>query len=124
MPSGKFDSCSLWNSTTNTSYKCDSFVYDKTYYQSSRAIEWEFICDRRWLGALAQTMYMMGVFTGAVVLGNLADKIGRKPVFCWSALLQLILGIIVAFSPNYLSFVIIRYLYGIFGSAGSYIPGE
>lgn len=76
------------------------------------------------MGAVAQSIYMFGVFTGAVVLGNMADKYGRKPVFCWSALLQLILGIGVAFTPNYIMFLIIRYLYGIFGSAGSYIPGE
>lgn len=75
------------------------------------------------MGAVAQSMYMFGVFTGAVTLGNMADKYGRKPIFCWSAILQLILGVGVAFSPNYYSFILIRYLYGIFGSAGSYIPG-
>lgn len=75
------------------------------------------------MGAVAQSTYMFGVFTGAVVLGNMADKVGRKPVFCWSAVLQLIFGIGVAFTPEYYSFLFIRYLYGIFGSAGSYIPG-
>ncbi|KAJ8921692.1 hypothetical protein NQ315_010602 [Exocentrus adspersus] len=53
----------------------------------------------------------------------MADKVGRKPVFCWSAVLQLILGVGVAFTPEYYSFLFIRFLYGIFGSAGSYIPG-
>jgi MFS family permease len=66
---------------------------------------------------------MLGVFTGAVTLGALADKIGRKKVFCWSATLQLILGVGVAFIPEYYSFLFVRYLYGIFGSAGSYITG-
>ncbi|XP_050508761.1 organic cation transporter protein [Diabrotica virgifera virgifera] len=120
---GKFDKCSLINSTTNVPYKCSSFVYDHTYYGTSRAIEWEFICDRRWMGALAQSIYMIGVFTGAVVLGKMADKYGRKPIFCWSAILQLILGVSVAFTPEYISFLVLRYLYGIFGSAGAYIPG-
>lgn len=67
--------------------------------------------------------FMLGVFTGAVVLGGLADKVGRKKVFCWSAALQLVLGVGVAFTPNYISFLIVRYVYGIFGSAGSYITG-
>lgn len=123
LPSGKFDSCSLFNATTNSSYKCDSWVFDHQYYGTTRATEWKFICDQRWMGAVAQSTYMFGVFTGAVVLGNMADKIGRKPVFCWSAVLQLILGVGVAFTPEYYSFLLIRYLYGIFGSAGSYIPG-
>ena len=61
---------------------------------------------------------MLGVFTGAVYLGGLADKVGRKKVFCWSATLQLFFGVAVAFVPEYYSFLVIRYLYGIFGSAG------
>ncbi|CAH1373473.1 hypothetical protein MTP99_014862 [Tenebrio molitor] len=123
LPIGDFDSCSLLNTTTNDSYRCDSWVYDDTYYQTSRAIEWSFVCDNRWMGAVAQSMYMFGVFTGAVTLGNMADRFGRKPVFCWSALLQLVIGVAVAFTPDYYSFLALRYLYGIFGSAGSYIPG-
>lgn len=76
------------------------------------------------MAAVAQSVYMMGVFTGAVILGKMADKYGRKPIFCWSAVLQLVLGVGVAFTPEYLSFLMFRFFYGIFGSAGSYIPGK
>ncbi|KAK9871378.1 hypothetical protein WA026_011633 [Henosepilachna vigintioctopunctata] len=119
----EFDSCSMFNGTSNETYKCTSWVYNNTYYTSTRAIEWDFVCDRRWMGAIAQTSYMLGVFLGCVTLGNLADKIGRKPVYCWSAVLQLILGVGVAFTSNYYLFLIVRFLYGIFGSAGSYLTG-
>jgi len=40
-----------------------------------------------------------------------------------SAVLQLILGVGVAFISEYYSFLVIRFLYGIFGSAGAYITG-
>lgn len=119
---GVLDSCSMYD-IDNTTVPCRSYVYDNTYYKSSRTIEWNFVCDRRWMGSIAQTIYMLGVFTGAVTLGGLADKIGRKAVFCWSGLLQLILGVGVAFVPEYFSFLVVRFLYGIFGSAGSYITG-
>lgn len=118
---GALDSCSMYDG--NETVACTAYVYDDTYYKSSRTIEWDFVCDKRWMGAIAQTIYMFGVFTGAIVLGGLADKVGRKAIFCWSALLQLILGVGVAFIPTYIPFLIVRYLYGIFGSAGSYITG-
>lgn len=122
LPTGAFDNCYILNET-NHSVACSKWVYDNTYRTSSRAIEWNFVCGQRWKGAIAQTAFMLGVFTGAVVLGAMADKIGRKKVFCWSAVLQLVCGVAVAFVPEYWSFLAVRFLYGIFGSAGSYITG-
>lgn len=116
-------SCSMYG-VNETIVPCTSYVYDRTYYQSSRTIEWDFVCDKRWMIAIAQTLYMLGTFTGAITLGGLADKVGRKAIFCWSAILQLILGVGVAFIPSYIPFLVVRYLYGIFGSAGSYITGN
>lgn len=120
---GGLSSCQMY-SVNNSTVPCKSYVYDQTYYKSSRAIEWDFVCDKRWMIAIAQTLYMLGTFTGAITLGGLADKVGRKAIFCWSALLQLILGVGVAFIPNYIPFLIVRYFFGIFGSAGSYITGK
>lgn len=121
---GSLESCMMYNPGQNvTTMECESYVYDDTYYKSSRTIDWNLVCDRKWMGAIAQTIYMFGVFTGAVTLGGMADKYGRKTIFCWSALLQLILGVCVAFVPTYIPFLVVRFIYGIFGSAGSYITG-
>ncbi|XP_071444216.1 organic cation transporter protein [Hetaerina americana] len=120
--SGGMDMCHYYG-PNETLLTCNDWVYDKTYHVSSRAIEWDFVCSRRWMGAVAQSAYMFGVFTGAVVLGSLADRYGRKKIFYISAVLQLLLGVGVAFVPEYYSFLFIRYLFGIFGSAGSYITG-
>ncbi|KRT83083.1 membrane transporter, partial [Oryctes borbonicus] len=121
-PAGTPDNCRFLGDLNET-FMCDKWVYDDTYYQSSRGIEWNFVCNRRWMGAVAQSSYMFGVFFGAITLGSAADKYGRKTIFCWSATFQLILGVLVAFTPEFYSFLVIRFLYGIFGSAGSYITG-
>lgn len=123
LPSGAFDSCHLYSSDGNGTVACDAWIYDTTHYRSSRGMEWNFVCGQRWMGAVAQSAYMFGVFIGAITLGNAADKYGRKVIFCWSAILQLILGVGVALVPTYYPFLVIRFLYGIFGSAGSYITG-
>ncbi|XP_018333220.1 organic cation transporter protein isoform X2 [Agrilus planipennis] len=122
LPTGEFDTCHIYNER-NESMLCNAWIYDPTYHPSSRATEWDFVCHRRWMGAVAQSVYMFGVFTGAVVLGNMADKYGRKTIFCISAVLTLIFSVSVAFISNYYAFLVLRYFYGIFGSAGSYITG-
>ncbi|XP_065332328.1 organic cation transporter protein [Cloeon dipterum] len=119
---GEFDSCHLYDSNNDT-ITCNQWVYDNQYYRSSRVIDWNMICDHRWMAAVSQSVFMFGVFTGAVVLGSLADRFGRKTIFCLSGLLQLILGVSVAFFSEYYSFLFMRYLLGIFGSAGAYITG-
>ncbi|XP_043663386.1 organic cation transporter protein [Vespula pensylvanica] len=107
----------------NVTKKCESWTYDTEYFKSSRGMEWNFVCSRRWMGAMAQSAYMFGVFIGAVTLGSLADKYGRKIIFYVSAVLQLILGTMVALVNEYYTFLLVRFLYGVFGSAGSYITG-
>lgn len=117
------DSCHYLDDVANVTRACDEWVYDTTYFQSSRGMEWNFVCSRRWMGAVAQSAYMFGVFAGAVTLGTMADKYGRKIIFCVSATAQLILGVLVAFIPEFYTFLVVRFLYGIFGSAGAYITG-
>ncbi|KAM0729598.1 Organic cation transporter protein [Formica fusca] len=114
------DSCHYLD-RDNVTRECDSWTYDTTYIQSSRAIEWNFVCSRRWMGAMAQSSYMFGVFIGAATLGTMADKYGRKIIFYISTMLQLVFGVSVALVNNYYIFLVIRFLYGIFGSAGAYI---
>ncbi|KAF5269319.1 hypothetical protein FQR65_LT02621 [Abscondita terminalis] len=120
-----FDSCHIYNLTSENSelIKCNSWIYDTTYYKSSRGMEWNFVCDRRWMGAVAQSAFMFGVFVGAVTLGSAADKYGRKTIFCWSSLFQLVFGVSAAFISDYYAFLIVQFCYGLFGSAGSYLPG-
>lgn len=50
--------------------KCSRYVYDDTYYKDTRSMDWNMVCDDRFRGAIAQTVYMLGVFTGAVTLGK------------------------------------------------------
>ncbi|XP_050536358.1 organic cation transporter protein [Daktulosphaira vitifoliae] len=116
------ESCSVLN-FANVTTKCEQWSFNKTYYENTRAIQWNMVCDRKWMGSMAQMSYMFGVFTGAVVLGSLADKFGRKKIFCFSAVMQLIVSVGIAFVNHYWLYIFITYVYGIFGSSGAYISG-
>lgn len=118
---GKLESCQMYG-VNNTLVECQSWVYDVQYFKSSRGIEWDLVCSRRWMGAVAQTAYMFGVVAGSLIFGKISDQFGRKAAFVWSGIFQLILGTAVAFTTQYYIFVGMRFLYGIFGS-GAYITG-
>ncbi|KAF5304492.1 hypothetical protein FQA39_LY09688 [Lamprigera yunnana] len=98
-----------------------SHIYNTIYYKSSRRMEWNTLCDRRWMGAVAQSAFMFGVFIGAITPGSTAPKYGRKIVFYVSALLQLGFGIAAAFVTSFYPFLIIQIFYGTFSSADSYL---
>lgn len=50
--SGSMSSCQMYSG--NDTVSCSKYVYDKTYYQTTRATEWDFVCDKRWMIAIAQ----------------------------------------------------------------------
>ncbi|KAK2581487.1 hypothetical protein KPH14_005153 [Odynerus spinipes] len=63
------DSCNYLDEFNETR-KCEAWNYDTKYIQSSLGMEWDFVCSRRWMGAMAQSAYMFGVFAGAVTLDS------------------------------------------------------
>lgn len=56
---GTLDSCHKYDgSSSNTIIDCDGqYFYDKEYYQDSKVIDWDMVCDRRWMRAMLQYVY-------------------------------------------------------------------
>ncbi|CAH1402018.1 unnamed protein product [Nezara viridula] len=121
-PDGTYSSCLLINPTTNLTEACDKWVYDRTHFKDTRTVEWDLVCDKKWLGALSKSFFMLGVFIGSFTVGYFADKYGRKKAQCWTQTIQLIISIGIAFVNNYYAYLVASFIYGMFGSAGSYIP--
>ncbi|XP_017794870.1 PREDICTED: organic cation transporter protein-like isoform X2 [Habropoda laboriosa] len=102
------------NETTINRYfkPCDRYVYDRSKYKSTTSSEWNLVCDKAWLRATGDSLFMVGVMLGSMIFGGLSDKYGRRPIFFLSLVIQLVGGILVAVSPEFISYVIFRLIVG------------
>lgn len=99
---------------------CSKWKYDHSFYSATIIEEWDLVCERSFLVSLSQTIYMIGYIVGAVVLSQLSDRYGRRPVMLSSIFVLFISGIVCAFSPNFIIFAISRFFIAL-GRCGLYI---
>lgn len=69
-------------------------------------------------GFLASAI-LLGNFVGAIVMGRLADRIGRRSMFLVDIVFFIVFAILQAFAANYIQLSIIRFLLGV-GIGGDY----
>ncbi|XP_043521030.1 organic cation transporter protein-like isoform X2 [Frieseomelitta varia] len=101
------------NSFNTQGYKpCETFVYDRSKYKSTTTSEWDLVCDKAWLRATGDSLFMVGVMLGSMIFGSLSDRFGRRQIFFLSLVIQLSGGILVATSPNYIFYVTFRLIVG------------
>lgn len=76
------------------------------------SLQWGLVCDKEWLRAFGDSIFMVGVMLGSTIFGALSDKYGRRPIFFLSLVIQLIGGIVVALTPEYISYMVFRAIVG------------
>ncbi|XP_035731307.1 organic cation transporter protein-like [Vespa mandarinia] len=103
---------SLKLANTEGNKPCEEYVYDRRKYKSTTTSEWNLVCDRAWLRATGDSLFMVGVMLGSMIFGALSDKFGRRPIFFLSLVIQLAGGILVAIVPEFISYVIFRLIVG------------
>uniref|UniRef100_A0A1J3D792 Organic cation/carnitine transporter 4 n=1 Tax=Noccaea caerulescens TaxID=107243 RepID=A0A1J3D792_NOCCA len=80
---------------------------------SSTVSEWGLICGDKYKVGLVQAIFFAGCMIGAGVFGHLSDsKLGRKGSLTVVCIINAIFGIATAFSPNYWTYVTLRFLTG------------
>ncbi|EDW43466.1 organic cation transporter protein [Drosophila sechellia] len=98
--------------SSNETKTCSSYVYDRSKYLNSAVTEWDMVCSRSLLSATSDSLFMLGVLLGSFIFGQMSDKLGRKPTFFASLVLQLIFGILAGVAPEYFSYTISRLIVG------------
>ncbi|XP_070560573.1 organic cation transporter protein-like isoform X1 [Ptychodera flava] len=120
--SWKFSSCFRYENVTFdkvftnfannsvTTRTCDhGWEYDTTQYKSTVIQEFDLVCDRSYLNAVAISIQIAGIVVGNIVYGPISDRIGRMKTFTISLVQLLVCAIIEATVPFFAVFVIFRF---------------
>ncbi|MCI1223412.1 MFS transporter [Bifidobacterium tibiigranuli] len=66
-----------------------------------------------WQKSLVTSAAIFGSFIGAVLLGNLTDRFGRKAMYIVDLLAFVVFAVLTAFSPNVWFLIVFRFLLGL-----------
>lgn len=108
------------NVTGGPEQSCSAWVYDRTVYENTFASEQNLICGKAIWASNAKMVFFAGVFVGALLLGALSDKIGRKRTLILSVLGLLASSLAVAWADNFYLFCVLRFIVG-FCCAGTFM---
>lgn len=104
-------------SSTNETCKRNSSVCIETEYSSKSytiVAEWNLVCEHAFKADLVQSVLMAGTLFGALILGALADKYGRRKIWYISFTGLLMFGFASSFAPTYKIYILLRFLTGFF----------
>ncbi|XP_069951341.1 organic cation transporter protein isoform X2 [Cherax quadricarinatus] len=122
IPEG--DQCHVWtlkNNITdqcqpevfsNSTSSCSQWVYDTSLFSATTVTQFDLTCEKAWLRPLGGSVYTTGMLVGAIVIGDLADRFGRKKALLVSVLLLGTAGVISAVSPVYYMFLSMQFFTG------------
>lgn len=61
-------------SEVNNTCPCPDPTYDTSIFSRTIIMEWDLICDRRWLTSFTQTLFQLGTLLGSVFFGMASDR--------------------------------------------------
>eukprot|EP00075_Anas_platyrhynchos_P016916 XP_027306169.1 solute carrier family 22 member 13 [Anas platyrhynchos] len=120
---GAYEQCSMYSPVDwdlgsivayglNATEKCSSGWVYPSAQQPSLLTEFDLVCDNKDLNDISQSVYMLGLFLGAMIFGPLSDRIGRRPVLLISIFLQGFFGLGIAFVPHFYVYMAFRCVVG------------
>lgn len=93
----------------NDGTQCEKWTYDESMYKGSIVQEWDLVCGKSWYVSLSKSSYQLGTLC-AVMLAQLADKVGRFPIVFGGVIVEVIAGVMSALSVNIWMYLGSRFL--------------
>ncbi|XP_068605035.1 solute carrier family 22 member 2-like [Brachionichthys hirsutus] len=76
--------------------------------RNSLVTEFNLVCSDAWLVDISQSILNVGFLVSSFVFGYLADRFGRRSSILLSNALNLITGLALAVTPNYIAILVVR----------------
>uniref|UniRef100_A0A915PNB2 Major facilitator superfamily (MFS) profile domain-containing protein n=1 Tax=Setaria digitata TaxID=48799 RepID=A0A915PNB2_9BILA len=83
-----------------------------TNQSESILVEYELLCASPFIQEAGFSIFSAGALFVVPIMSHVSDQYGRRRVFLVSMYLSVIFSLVIAFSPNYVVFVILRFLLG------------
>lgn len=81
--------------------KCSTWEYDLGDQTYTLTNTFDLVCDRVWLRAASQSIYMLGIMIGNTVFAHLSDWYGRRQSLVFMMPLPIIAGVLTTFAPSF-----------------------
>lgn len=119
-----YSTCYIYGNDTfgnnKTRHKCNSWVYDKSVFQSSFTSDMNLVCDRDEFKTYFMLSYFLGSFSATLSCGWLSDRFGRKPIIITTIIAEGI-GIFVISQLKSIEPIFFFRLLASWGGTGVYI---
>ncbi|XP_066984510.1 organic cation transporter protein-like [Macrobrachium rosenbergii] len=109
------EACSFFSKSQNGTLNeesCTEWDFDNSTFKETLTSEFGLVCERDYLRATYQSMYMIGVLAGSPLNGILADRFGRRLTFVYACILFSIMTNLSFLLPNLPSVLTFRFLVG------------
>ncbi|CAN7937101.1 unnamed protein product [Ixodes hexagonus] len=94
----------------DTRLPCSSWQYEMGDHVNTLTNEFDLVCDRVWLRAASQSIFMMGIMVGNIIFSHLSDWYGRKRALAFMVPIPLISGLFTAFAPSFMLYNLGRFV--------------
>ncbi|XP_077508260.1 solute carrier family 22 member 7-like [Amblyomma americanum] len=122
QPDGSLSGCEVYAAPadSNETLLCPRRSFKASGGKVTTIEEWDLACDRAWLYTAGENVFMLGTFFGLSVSGLSADRVGRKPVVCLSALVLEVAGVSMYSVESLVLFIAFRFLVAASSAALTY----
>ncbi|XP_064549584.1 solute carrier family 22 member 3-like isoform X2 [Drosophila montana] len=111
-PPPNIDECKPFYSNSSNSGTCNKYHYESYMGYQGFVSEMNWICDKEWKLKRAYNIQIAGCVLGSLVMGYLADRLGRVPILVFANVITVLGNFLTIFGVNFELFCMFRFLNG------------